>query len=507
MPVNEITLPLLTKKTYPLQVLPIFCIVKLPNTTGVGMRKTARKLIKLYIFYILITSVGLFFINTNDPSQYLAEQDPRRFVSEEAGPDRAVLLEDREFSGSARIDIIRQAESAIDVAYYTVHKGSSAELFFANLLKAADRGVSVRILLDGMFHNLRGSYSELRHALALHPNIELKLYEPFSPLKPWTWHNRLHDKIIIADSSIFITGGRNIGDKYYLEDYEGDPVFDRDVLLLNSSPELYEESMLSQADAYFTELWDHSFSQSVSPPARDAQIAQAETYARELQQWAREIMAEHPEHFDQSIDWRDLTVPANTAHLITNPLERWNKRPWVWAEITRLLSQAEDSAYIQSPYIIPTSPMRTHIREIPAEEVTVLTNSLASSPNFFAISGYCNHRRLIAGQDLSLYEYHGEGSIHGKSFVIDSRLSLIGAFNIDPRSAYLSTESMVVIDSEPLAVQLEENLKDIISESLEVREDLSYKEDPDVEERPVSIPKQIIVFLLRIITYPFSFLL
>lgn len=55
---------------------------------------------------------------------------------------------------------------------------------------------------------------------------------------------------------------------------------------------------------------------------------------------------------------------------------------------------------------------------------------------------------------IKIYEYEGGISYHGKSITVDDNLSIIGSFNMDMRSAYLSTELMLVIDSEDINKQL-----------------------------------------------------
>ncbi len=81
------------------------------------------------------------------------------------------------------------------------------------------------------------------------------------------------------------------------------------------------------------------------------------------------------------------------------------------------------------------------------KEVTLLTNSLASSPNLFGVAGYKGKRRFLADWATEIWEYYGPGSLHGKCVLYDDHLSAVGSFNMDARSSFLSTETMLVIDS------------------------------------------------------------
>ena len=54
------------------------------------------------------------------------------------------------------MDIIENAEETLDISYYTIHDGISTDIFLGSIIEAADRGVQVRFILDGIFHHLKG---------------------------------------------------------------------------------------------------------------------------------------------------------------------------------------------------------------------------------------------------------------------------------------------------------------------------------------------------------------
>lgn len=173
------------------------------------------------------------------------------------------------------------------------------------------------------------------------------------------------------------------------------------------------------------------------------------------------------------------------------------------------MKEAEESIFIQSPYVIPTKKMLKPLRgeELMADRIDILTNSLAASPNVLASSGYRKYRKKIIDSGVDLYEFQGPGSIHAKSFIFDDRLSLVGSFNVDPRSAYLSTETMVVIDSEEFTAHLKGAIDNQIDNSLLVGDDYSYEYSPEVEAKPVSPLKLWIVRVLSVIVYLFDYML
>ncbi|MED3984525.1 phospholipase D-like domain-containing protein [Peribacillus simplex] len=226
--------------------------------------KTAIKgvllVLLIYLLYVVVTAVVLF------PKVEKEEDKPINQVStymgeKEATVDRVLLLEDGYESGLARMRMIQEAQRSIDIAYYAFGKGKSTELILGALIEAADRGVKVRILLDGISHGLRGQLSSARYALASHENIELRYYETFKPFKPWTWHNRLHDKIITVDGKLGIIGGRNIADKYLASKPPRNFVYDRDVLIFNAKEE--KDSVIVEMKDYLNELWTHPYTSDV----------------------------------------------------------------------------------------------------------------------------------------------------------------------------------------------------------------------------------------------------
>ena len=122
---------------------------------------------------------------------------------------------------AARAALIQQAERSIDAQYYIMHNDLTGRLFAYQLLKAADRGVRVRLLLDDMGSDLG---DEMASTLDSHPNMEVRYLNPFvrgssKMLQVITDFNRvtrrMHNKSFTADSQISILGGRNIGDEYF----------------------------------------------------------------------------------------------------------------------------------------------------------------------------------------------------------------------------------------------------------------------------------------------------
>ncbi|MDD2431192.1 MAG: phospholipase D-like domain-containing protein [Firmicutes bacterium] len=461
----------------------------------------------LFLVYLLVGGALVFLFHRPDGKKYLSQVNAERFLGETVGPDKAVIIENGVLSGTSRIYMIENAQDSLQIAYHAIDNGTSSDVFYGVVLEAAERGVQVQLLFDSVFHNLRGHERTTYWALVNHPNITIKFYEPLNLFNPWTFNNRLHDKFIIVDNTYVIIGGRNIGDRYFVENFQGKIVKDRDVLIYNTEPDFYHESVLSQFADYFNCLWSHSYTVEKDKTVPVRYQSEAWQGHKLLLNNLATVRLEHPESFRDKIDWDQYAHPTRKISLITNPLRRMNKEPWILSELNAMFAAAKDSVLIQSPYIIPSTHMRSYLgRGQDGVEIYCLTNSKASSPNYFAISGYLKHRDSIAKQVTEIYEYHGTGSIHAKSYVFDMRLSVVGSFNIDPRSSFLSTESMVVIDSEGFAENLAQSMTELARQSIPYKEELSLDETK-VAPLPVFWYKTVLIGVLRILLYPFDALL
>ncbi|EXJ22551.1 Cardiolipin synthetase [Alkalibacterium sp. AK22] len=424
-------------------------------------------LLFVYVFYVFLSAVLLYTFIRPNKQRDTYETDPQIFYGSSEGADKALIIENRPFSLDARINLIENAVSSVKVAYFAITDGIVSDVFYGLILEAADRGVDVQILFDGMGQNLIGEKESVYWALVQHPRIRLRFYEKNHKLTPWRWNNMMHDKILIVDDRYAMTGGRNLEDRFHLVDYDGGTVEDRDVMIVRKKGEPLYCSSISQFILYFNVLWDHPFSRPVNKHVPHKYKAAARQKHTETAERLSELKASGQFGFHQSIDWESQGHPANRITLVSNPITRMKKYPLVLTVLQSLFAQTDQLILAQSPFIVPGKEMQKYFDfSSTRAEVHYLTNSLATSPNVFALSGQMKYTDFLKTKADQIYEYQGEGSIHGKAFVFDDRLSALGSFNLDPRSAFLSTENLVIIDSLELATELKANIQSIISESL-----------------------------------------
>ena len=472
--------------------------------------KRIKLILLLCLLYVLITGIFIFRKPKKISDDYIENSSVEDYYSNDIGPDRGILMDNPLESGLARLKIIDSAKYTLNISYFSIEPDETSHLFFGALIDAADRGVEVNLLLDGIFHGLRGKLKPIIYTFINHPNMNLKFYEPLNPLKPWTFNNRMHDKYIIADNEIAIIGGRNIGDRYFAPEWYDDKITnDRDMIIINSKAE-DSSSVIHQITNYFNEIWNHELSKLVDKNLTNRQYKQAISKFKELKRKSKKAKELNKDIFGESLDLVDISFPINKASFIHNPIGRFSKEPWCWYEITELLKSAERSIFIQSPYIIPHKQMIKGFLnkdEFDNIEITALTNSLCSTPNLPAYSGYIPYRKQLIDHGLNIYEYQSTDSLHTKSFIIDDDLLAVGSFNIDPRSAYLNTESMLIIHSPQAVKEIGEGLENYFEQSLLVSKDYEYIPNSNTPIAPTNTIKRLAIYALSYITRWFGFLL
>lgn len=273
------------------------------------------------------------------------------------------------------------------------------------------------------------------------------MFEPFSLLKPRTWNNRLHDKLIIVDNKIGLIGGRNIGDKYFVENKNSSTYSkDRDVIIYDEKENKNKDSSLYAMSKYFNYIFFYKHSKQVDLRISKSRKRKMQKEKERLKDLYKTFQKDYKKEVKE-IDWKSKTYKSEGVKFVFNPIARGSSDPWVYRKLLKLANESKSSILIQSPYIIPTKNMREKFKKISLKdkEVTMLTNSLSSSPNLIAIAGYLNYKQRLVESDVKLFEYQGPRSIHGKSYIFDNNISVVGSFNFDACSFYLNSESMVIV--------------------------------------------------------------
>lgn len=386
---------------------------------------------------------------------------------------------------AVRLSMIRRAESSIDIQYYLIKSDIVGRVFVNALLRAADRGVRVRLLLDDMFTT--GEDGALA-ALDAHPGISIRIVNPFrrnpfgrnigALFEMRRLNRRLHNKSLTVDKQVTLLGGRNIADEYF--GARPDARFgDLDVIAIGP--------IVREVAASFDEYWRHPTAWPVERfvPGAPASEASLEKLRARLLESNREVL-ETPyaeavkgkiEEYLNADGSRFRRAPYR---LLVDPPDKGIKgaitaEQSIMTPIRESVSNADSEVALISPYFVPRRRGSRQLAELRQRgvDVTIVTNSLAANNQFLVHGGYAPSRKPLLRGGVRLFEVRPDAHIpgtdfvnasgaratlHTKAFVVDRRDVFIGSFNFDPRSANINTEIGVLISDPWLAAIIAERL-------------------------------------------------
>ncbi|MCI3951309.1 MAG: phospholipase family protein [Burkholderiales bacterium] len=383
-----------------------------------------------------------------------------------------------------RMQMADAAAATLDVQYYIYHQDETSKLLSGALLRAAERGVRVRVLLDdhGAVHK------SLVLALDAHPKIEVRLFNPFAYRGENAYLRyiellvsaprlkyRMHNKLMVADNTIALVGGRNVGNEYF----QASPEFEfGDYDLLAAGPIARE---LSRS---FDDYWNDALA---IPVAAFENLEGDENVLNDL----RTALRIHRQNM-QGTDYLDkLATGEPLASVLRGPLE------WADAEIVadnpekamgkdastswlahdavvRAAAATRSELLLVSPYVVPGDEGMGFLLDMRRRNVRVrvLTNSLEATDVAVAHAGYARYRPSLLDAGIELHEARmtlneaggrttplasgssGRFSLHAKALAFDRRTVLIGAMNFDKRSLELNTELGLLVYSPQLGQQV-----------------------------------------------------
>ena len=430
-----------------------------------------KKLVKILTVFLLIIVIYLLLgvILTYKKQPEVSREYHSDCYADAVSCDRACIIEDNEEALLERLKMIGQAKNRVILSTFEFRADESGKDLLAALLEAAKRGVDVKVLVDGWPALLRMAGNEYFYALAAMEDVEIKIYNRINLLMPWKSMGRLHDKYLIADDSLYLLGGRNTYN-YFLGNH-GYKNYDREVLVYSTNPE-QKESSIHQLEAYFESVWE--LDECTVFESRNTQACRSAR--KELEIRYQEIEDRYP-NLAEPADYREKTFEVNKITLLSNPTHVYAKEPTVFYSLAQIMKQSDGSIFIHTPYIICNDWMYESFQEICTRhpDTVLMTNSAANNGNPFGASDYLENKGRLLDIGLTIYEYEGGVSYHGKSISVGDRLSIVGSFNMDMRSAYLDTELMLVIDSEAVNRQLREYMQLYEAESVKVLDEENYE--------------------------------
>lgn len=467
-------------------------------------------LIGSYLIYFILCITLPFAGSPKVSQEYKDNFNLYKFYSDTISVDRASIVESSQEALDIRLQIIEKAKERIAISSFSIKTDKSSQEVASAILAAANRGVLVQILIDGLRGYIDMEDDPIFYVLGTHPNIEIRYYNKFDFLRPWTANGRMHDKYFIIDDELLLLGGRNISN-YFIGEYNTSVLsYDRDILVYNTaaSSSNTERSVIPAVWDYFYTLWNCEYSE---PAFREISTNKKEyvvTANQKLSNIYQTIKKERANLF-VPIDYSLLTVPTNKITLVSNPIHIMTKEPYVWFELSELMKHATKRVYIQTPYAVLNRDMYADLTKINKKvpEVKLLLNSRAVGDNFVASSDYTFNKSKIIKTGVSIYEFQGKYSMHNKSILIDYDISVIGSYNLDMRSTYLDTEVMLVVHGTEFQQQLEHYIKAMEDQSLPVLADGGYAKNKNVEAVSLSTEKKILFSISSVVFQLFRYLI
>lgn len=376
----------------------------------------------------------------------------------------------------SRAYLARMAEKSIILQTYIYKNDMASRILMHEIWLAAQRGVVVKMLVDD-----NGLDSDLSDIIALdtHPNIEVKIFNPYKnrskifryPEMVFDFNritHRMHNKLFIVDDMALIIGGRNIADNYF--DQNNDVNFvDTDVLFIGK--------VTKDAKENFYEYWDFHRSIPVSLlPFKSTMKKLKDSMSRikDSPQWEKyeeEIQLLINKYKTKKFYWGEAVYIGDRPQKIQD-----SKTPKPIANaLVEILNHTYSNLYISAAYLVPGKDGMKIFDALLSSgvEVHILTNSLASTDSLVVYAAWERYRNTLIKKGAKVYEYQyfGKGksrlrdkiskskaSLHSKSIVFDDNIAWIGSFNLDPRSINLNTESVVIFNNPQFAKALKNDL-------------------------------------------------
>lgn len=392
------------------------------------------------------------------------------------------LLDDGLSAFVARAVLIEEATVSLDLKYYIYEDDSAGHLLTSLLLKAADRGVRVRLLVDDLGTRVVNPWIL---ALDRHPKMEIRVFNPVEgrsgvkraleqAMNLGRINHRMHNKLLVADGLAMITGGRNIADGYFSK--SSVEFLDVDVLAIGE--------VLPESGRIFDEYWNSQ----VAVPVSDLLIADDETHTlEELRKRTTKLLddeqgSEFAKALEQSKMAAELAngnIPFQwgRARLLADPPEKAlgedniPRQEYPGFQLEEIIQKTQERLNISAAYFIPGVigvDLFTGL-EKRGVNVAILTNSLSSNDVAIVHGAYARYRKRLLEAGVDLWElrteageerrkkwFRGESkaTLHAKTFVMDYDRGFVGSINLDGRSLLLNTEIGMLMENSEINQQL-----------------------------------------------------
>ncbi len=409
--------------------------------------------------------------------------------------DKVWHIKDNDEALQIRIEMISMASEEIVLATYEFFDDESGRDVLVSLWDAAERGVKVRLILDGYNHS-DVSDSPYFHLLAGHENAEIKIYNPVNVLLPWKAQSRMHEKYLICDKKLYLIGGRNTNDRF-LGDYQTERLsLDREILVFSEN--IGAGSASNALYDYFEMYWELEESKTVA--------AKKVKLTNEAEVRFAALKESYPEAFDGALPENCYT--ASKITLIYGEHAVGKKSPDVWYQLFDIMSEADESVIIQSPYIMCDDGMYEALSKLSSGgDVSIIINSPLTGSNLFGGADYLFEKDKVLSIGASVHEYSSSVPFHTKTILIDDSLTLVGSFNLDMRSCNINSELMLAVDCEELNSDIRNEFEFDIESSRTITPDGNITDGDKYIEFEQGAFDKVKQWVIGVVTRPIRYLL
>ncbi len=372
------------------------------------------------------------------------------------------ILNDNREALQARIDLIQQARHTIDLAYFEVDTSEVPIAVLELLRQASQRGVSVRLLVDGL---RRGLPVRLVHYLNCN-GIQVRFFHqpPEGGLR--CLNRRLHSKLIVVDATRAIVGSRNLEDRYF-GCAERRNFVDCDALVTGE--------VGARVESYFDWLWNLpdvkrdcgqeklldlqrlSYRPQGDPAWKDCwrRADSAADFQGLLDQSVQRVTCRSGVQLESAQDWMTGAVGDLQIGLLHDCRADKSERHFQ-QHIVQMLDHAACSILIVTPYPSFAHQTRAAISRAAGRgvSITIVTNSLRSCDQLCVYAAYQNQKRQLLRDGVSLREFHGPDTLHAKLMIVDGQTWMLGSHNFNGRSDKFDLEMSLVCHSREGAAHL-----------------------------------------------------
>jgi cardiolipin synthase C len=407
------------------------------------LKKLLLGAVGVVVAFYLLFAIGLTAL------EWIVRDNPRVEESLQAhstAPHTLTHFDQGAASFHRRLELVESAKQSIELEFFIYDVDEASRLLTQALMKKAREGVQVRILVDfsAPVFKLKPAYARVLGDVG----VKVRYYNTSAVYRLVSIQHRSHRKLLIIDGTTVLTGGRNVANDYFdLSDHYN--FLDSDLEV--SGPIV--KTVLASFDVYWNSHLSTEPEPDSSPNPEAAQFVlpnEADlAMVGKLRAAGDAYRQSHKAH--ECRDLRFVTDFPNHGEASRN----------VFNAIVEELGRAKQEAVVESPYFVIKSGGYTVLEDLHDRGVRlrVLTNSLASTDASYAVAALYPWLGSLADTGLTLSAYggkflpgqstdlgggHSRWGVHSKRGVIDGETTLLGTYNIDPRSANLNSELMLV---------------------------------------------------------------